>query len=164
MSQLTKVKESQALHPSFLPSSAWGSHPHVCKSRLSLDGLYCSCDEERRGEGKEAFAFLTRLCLYTWKLLVCNYHILSLAASKSRKRNILSFLPEYFFFSMSNSLWPHGLQHTRLPCPPSPGTCSNSCLSSLWFYPTISSSVVHFFSCLQSFPALGSFPMSWLFA
>jgi len=65
---------------------------------------------------------------------------------------------------MSASLWPHGLQHTRLPYPsPSPGACSNSCPLSQWCHPTISSSVVPFSSCLQSFPALGSFPVSQLF-
>ena len=58
-----------------------------------------------------------------------------------------------------------GLQHARLPCPsPSPRVCSNSCPLSWWCHPTISSSVTLFSSCLQSFPALGSFPMSWLFA
>ena len=66
---------------------------------------------------------------------------------------------------MSDSLWPHGLQHARLPCPsPSPGACSNSCPLNRWCHPTISSSVTPFSSCLQSFPALGSFPMSRLFA
>ena len=65
---------------------------------------------------------------------------------------------------MSNSLWPHGLQHTRLPCPsPPPRACSNSCPSSWWCHPTISSSVASFFSCLQSFPASGSFPVSQFF-
>ena len=63
------------------------------------------------------------------------------------------------------TLRPHGLQHARLPCPPlSPGVCSNSCLLSQWWYPTISSSIAPFSSCLQSFPASGSFPMSQLFA
>ena len=66
---------------------------------------------------------------------------------------------------MSESLQPHGLQHTRLSCPsPTPGACSNSCPSSWWCPPTISSSVIPFFSCLQSFPALGSFPINQLFA
>ena len=66
--------------------------------------------------------------------------------------------------SMSNSLQSHGLQHARLPCPsPSPGICSNSCLLSWWCHPTISSSVVPFSSCPQSFPASGSFPVSQLF-
>ena len=64
---------------------------------------------------------------------------------------------------MSNSLQPHGLQHARLPCPsPTPKVCSNSCQSSQWCHPTISSSVL-FSSCLQSFPASGSFLMSQFF-
>ena len=65
---------------------------------------------------------------------------------------------------MSNSLRPHGLWHARLPCPSlSPRVCSNSCPLSRWCHPTISSSVVPFSSCLQSFPASGSFPMSQVF-
>ena len=64
---------------------------------------------------------------------------------------------------MSNSLRPHGSQHARPPCPsPTPGVHSNSCLSSWWCHPAISSSVVPFFSCPQSLPASGSFPMSQL--
>ena len=64
---------------------------------------------------------------------------------------------------ISDSLRPHGLQHTRLPCPsPSPGACSNSCPLSWWCHPTILSSVVPFYSCLQSFPASGSFLKSLL--
>ena len=66
---------------------------------------------------------------------------------------------------MSNSLQPHGLQHTRLPCPSlSPRACSNSCPLSLWCHPNISSSVTPFSFCPQSFPASGSFPMSQLLA
>ena len=66
---------------------------------------------------------------------------------------------------MSDSLWPQGLQYARLPCPSLyPGVCSNSCALSQWCHPTISSSVTPFCSCRQSFPASGSFPMSWLFA
>ena len=66
---------------------------------------------------------------------------------------------------VSDSLQPHGMQHARLPCPSlSPGACSNSCPLSLWCHPTISSSVIPFSSCLQSFPASGSFLMSQLFA
>ena len=65
---------------------------------------------------------------------------------------------------MSDSLRPHGLKHTRLPCPsPTPGAYSNSCPLSRWCHPTISSSVVPFSSRLQSFPASGSFPMSQFF-
>ena len=61
-------------------------------------------------------------------------------------------------------LWPHGLQHARPPCPsPTPGVYSDSCPLSRWCHPTISSSVIPFSCCLQSFSALGSFPMSRLF-
>ena len=66
---------------------------------------------------------------------------------------------------VSSSLWRHGLQHARLPCPSStPSTCSNSCLLSRWCHPTISSSFVPFSSYLRSFPASRSFPMSLFFA
>ena len=66
---------------------------------------------------------------------------------------------------MSDSLWPHGLQHSRLSCPsPSPKVCSNSCPLSWWCHPTVSSSAAPFSSCHRPFPASGSFPMSQLFA
>ena len=66
---------------------------------------------------------------------------------------------------MWDSLRFHGLQHTRLPYPsPSPGACSNSCPLSQWCHPTISSSVIPFSSCLQSFQAPGSFLKSQIFA
>ena len=62
------------------------------------------------------------------------------------------------------TLWPHELQYTRLPCPsPTPRACPNSCPPSWWCHPTISSSVIPFSSCLQSFQASGSFQMSQLF-
>ena len=65
--------------------------------------------------------------------------------------------------AMSNSLRPHGLQHTRLPCSsPTPRACSNSCPLSQWCHPTISASIVPF-SHLQYFPASGSFPRSQFF-
>ena len=77
-------------------------------------------------------------------------------------------IPKYFLFShsvMSNSLWPHGLQHNRSPCPsPNPSVYLDLCPLSRWCHPTISSSVVLFSSCLQSFPASGSFQMSQHFA
>ena len=66
---------------------------------------------------------------------------------------------------VSDSLWPHGLQHARPPCPsPTPGIYSNWCPLSRWSHPAITSSVVPFSSCLQSFPASGSFQMSQFFA
>ena len=65
---------------------------------------------------------------------------------------------------VSDSLQPHGLKNTRLPCPsPSPGVCSNSCMLSRWCHPTISSSVIPFSPCLRSFLASGPFLTSWLF-
>ena len=65
---------------------------------------------------------------------------------------------------MFNSVWPHGLQHAKLPCSSlSPRACSNSCPLSQWCHPTISSSVTCFSSCSQSFPVSGSFPISQLF-
>ena len=71
-----------------------------------------------------------------------------------------------FFSSItqSDSLRPHGVQHARSPCPsPTPGVYSNSCPLSRWCHPTISSSVIPFSSCLQSFPESGSFQMSQFF-
>jgi len=66
---------------------------------------------------------------------------------------------------MSDSLWPHGLHHARLPCPSqSPRACSNSCPLSQWCHPTISSSVVSFSFCPESFPASGYFPISRILA
>ena len=77
----------------------------------------------------------------------------------------------YYFTSFSSvpqlclTLKLHGLHHARLPCPsPAPEACSNSCPLSRWCHPPISSSVVPFSSCLQSFPASGSFPVSQFFA
>ena len=65
---------------------------------------------------------------------------------------------------VSDSLQPHGLQHARPPCPSStPRVYPNSCPSSQWCHPTISSSVIHFSTHLQSFPVSGSFQMSQLF-
>ena len=64
---------------------------------------------------------------------------------------------------IADSLWPYGLQQTRLPCPsPTPRACSNSCPSSWWCHPTISFSVIPFSFCLQSFPASGSFTHVYL--
>ena len=80
--------------------------------------------------------------------MLCSFHSLQLSRSV-----------------VSDSLQPSGLQHARLPCPsPTPRAYSNSCPSSQWCHPTISSSVVSFSSCLQSCPASGSFLKSQLFA
>ena len=75
------------------------------------------------------------------------------------------FIYQFNFSSVvSDSLWPHGLQRDRPPCPsPTPGVDSNSCPLSRWCHPTISFSVVPFSSCLQSLPASASFQMSQFF-
>ena len=80
-------------------------------------------------------------------------------------KSIFWLISQFTHSVMSDSLWPHGLQCTRLPCPsPTPGIYSNSCPLSQWCHPTISSSVVPFSFRLQSFPAAGSFQMSQFFA
>ena len=90
---------------------------------------------------------------WNWSLLFKILHLL-VTVSVQFSRSVVS-----------NSLQPHGLQHARLPCPsPTLRAYSNSCPSSWWCHPTISSSVIPFSSHLQSFPASGSFQMSQLFA
>ena len=77
---------------------------------------------------------------------------------------ILGNLVQFSHLVVSDSSWPHGSRHSRPPCPsPTPGVHPNSCLLIQWYHSTISSSVVPF-SCLQSFPESGSFPVSQLFA
>ena len=86
---------------------------------------------------------------------------------RSRVRDIWSAGGNSVPFShsvVSDSFRPHGLQHTRLPCPsPTPGACSNSSPSSRWCHPAFSSSAVPFSCCLPSVPASGSFPVSQFF-
>ena len=88
---------------------------------------------------------------------------------KLRQREVkwhdLELLSLFSHYIVSESLQPHGLQHARPPCPsPTLGVYSNSCPLTRWCHPTISSSIVPFSSCLQSFPASGSFQMSQFFA
>ena len=79
--------------------------------------------------------------------------------------NVITTEVQFSHSVMSNSLRLLWLQHTRPPCPsPTPGVYSKACPSSQWCHPTISSSVIPFSSCLQSFPASGSFPVSQFFA
>ena len=104
--------------------------------------------------------------------LLSYWELISIALNTSERKpiNYLNYILQLFLlihlllFSRSvtsDSLRPHGLQHTKLPCPsPAPGACSNSCPLSRWCHPTISSAVVRFSSCLQSFPASESFLMS----
>ena len=102
----------------------------------------------------------------------CKAIILQLKINKLKKIKELLLLffilyqfSQFSYSVVSYSWWPHGLQHARPPCPsPTPGVHSNSYPLSRWHHPTISSSVIPFSSCLQSFPASGSFQMSQLFA
>ena len=129
------------LHPRCWPSFPGHEHLPCC---LILGSLLCPC--------------LTLPLINIWPCYSCP-----------------SWLPPLFYFLhhsvqficsvVSDSLRPHGLQHARLPCPsPTPGASSNLCPLSWWCHPTISSSVVPFSSCLQSFSASGSFPRSQFFA
>ena len=105
-------------------------------------------------------------------------HIPSILSGHRTTQEILMLLLHRTYISsaqfsrsvVSDSLWPHGLQHAcpvwkdRLLCPPFPRACANSCPSSQWCHPTISFPVISFSSCLQSFPASGSFLISQFFA
>ena len=124
-----------------------------------------------------------KLCLLHWQAgsLPLNtlgspgwgYHLLNLKRTSPSYLHPLKYCLKigdrtFFRFSrsvVSDSLWPHEPQHARPPCPsPTPRIYPNSRPLSWWCHPTISSSVVPFSSCPQSLPALGSFPMSQLFA
>ena len=106
------------------------------------------------------------LGVFLMKILRCFFSICfpsSLPAMKVSFCYVLSCCS--FAKVVSDSLQPHGLQHARLPCLlPSPGVCSNLCPLSQWCHPTILSSVASFSSCLQSFLASRSFPVSQFFA
>ena len=93
----------------------------------------------------------------------CKEH--STVPGPSKRFTVILLLSFQFSSIMSDSLWPHELQHARPPClSPTPRVHSNSCPLSRWCHPAISSSVVPFSPCPQSLPATGSFPMSQLFA
>ena len=103
-------------------------------------GIYCLC----------------KICVKMTKFIMLNSHF-------GWKDKMVSSV-QFSWSVVSDSLQPHGLQHTMLPCPsPTPGACSNSCPLSQWCHPTISSSDIPFSSHLQSFPASGSFPVIQLF-
>ena len=106
------------------------------------------------------FIFFLTLTFRDFKLIA---FLLTFVSSTERVRS-MKVLLLVFCQVMTNSLWPHEIQHTRLLClSPSPRVCSSSCPSSQWYHPTISSSVIPFSSRLQSFPASGYLPMSHLF-
>ena len=112
---------------------------------MSIKMIFCtySCTHTHRlRREKESSTY----CFWIWEYEISNLLLISHSV-------------------MSDSLQPHGLQHTRLPCPsPTPRACSNSNPLSWWCHPTISFSVIPFSSYRQSFPAPRSFPVSWIFA
>ena len=114
---------------------------------------------------KQSFPFLRVLSkhgVYFYKLFSSNQRLRLFLFDRTK---LVSISVQFSCSAVFNSLWPHGLYYTRIPCPPpTPGTCSNSCPSSWWCHPTISFSVIPFSSCFQSFPTSGSFQMSQFFA
>ena len=109
--------------------------------------------------------FKSRSVLYKCSLILYSFHFEWLSISNMTKilfriLSVSQFKPSVLF----DSLWPHRLQHARLPCSsPTPRAYSNSCPSLWWCHPTISFSVIPFSSRLQSFPPSGSFPMNRFF-
>ena len=173
LSQEDTMEEGIATPTVFLPGeshglrslagySPWGRHdwndlahiPNYIRFRPDLNQICSYCE-------------LRKSCI-SWHCKVYGWGHRSQGLSSNTESWIQSAHWGFLLFShsvMSNSLWPRGLQHARLPCPsPSPGVFSNSCPLSQWCHSTISSSVFPFSSCLQSFPASGSFPTSQSFA
>ena len=116
----------------------------------------CMLIKKTTGIGKTTYTFTDH------RLPVCRY-FLHLLMRGGRTQPVLRSV-QFSYLVVSDSLWPQGLQHARFPCPLlTPRACSSSHPSSQWCHPTISFSVIPFSSCLQSFPASGSFPMSQFF-
>ena len=146
----------------------------VCKCRCSPPTLLRTRDRSPASELPNAQTMPNLSWTWTrgWKRVTHNRDVVQargctfIKSSRQRFHSWWYRETSLFLFScsiVSDSLWPHGLKHTRLPCPsPSPGACSNSCPLSQWCHPTISSSVVPLSSCLPSFPASGSFLMTAL--
>ena len=107
---------------------------------------------------------LLRLVLSIWVLWSFNLFLSNRWRKVEKVNWYCSGSVQFSHSIVADSLWPHGLDHTRLPCPsPTPGVYSNSCPLSQWCHPTISSSVDPFSSRLQSFPSSRSFPVSQFF-
>ena len=107
----------------------------------------------------------SRGCSWSWDRTQVSYTAGRFLPSEPPWKSLISESVQFSHSVVSSSFKPHGLQHARLPCPsPTPGACSNSCPWSQWCHPTISSSVIPFSFCFQSFPASESFPMSRFFA
>ena len=141
-----------------------------------------SCLDSNLTQGKKCCAYSLNLFLYvrTFKIriyfhmllapvLAGSFKLLLYSKEEKDRKPLCNISPkssvQLSCSVVSNSLQPHGLHHIRPPCPsPTPGVYPNPFPLSRWCHPAISSSIVPFSSCPQSFPALGSFPMSQLFA
>ena len=132
-----------------MDSSLPGSSVHGFSRQVYWSGLPCPSPRNLLNPGIEPRS--TALQVDSWP------------SEPSMK--LLTLVRQFSHSIMSDSLWPHGLQHTRLLYPSStPGACSNLCPLSQWCHLTISSSVISFSSCLQFFSASGYFPMSQFLA
>ena len=157
--------DHQTISSSVFPSSS-------CHQSFPASGSFLMSQLVTSGGqriGASASASVLPMNIQGWFPLGLTGFISLLSKGLSRVFSSTTVWKFVFFSSVSQSCLtlcdPHGLQHVRLPCPsPTPGTCSNSCSSSWWCHPTFSSSSIPFSSCLQSFPASGSFQMSQFFA
>ena len=132
------------------PNSQWDTFSKHLSNPENCQGHHKQGTSEETPQSKEALS--TNIGVTS-----INGHVGSQVASWTEMTLLLLFSCSF----MSDSLQPSGLQPTRFPCPSlSTRVCSNSSPLSQWCHPTISSSVIPFSSCLQSFPASGSFPMS----
>ena len=150
---------SPGVHSDPCPSSLW-CHPAISSSVVP----FSSCPQSL--PASESFPMSQ---LFAWGGQSTGVSALaSFLPKKSQGLLVNNCIPCSVQFShsvLSDSLWAHGLQQNRPPCPSlSPGVYSNPCPLSRWCHPTISSSVLPFSSCPQSFPASGSFQMSQFFA
>ena len=157
------TKQQQQQHPNCFSMVQEGVCCHGCINcslRKGNEKGLPRCQDRRWGCPWQGGKPNSDLCLFLlwFRRLWYLHHIFQNSEDK---------VPYYVQFSssvMSDSLQPHGPQHARHPCPsPTPRACSNSCLSSWWYNPTISSSVIPFSSHLVSFPASGSFQRSQFF-
>ena len=146
---------SCAPKPSFLKAPCWGPRPPLPSPGNVCPLWICTC---------HASWFPCRDRASWWKVLFFFFFCLISHGNPCFYIELIVHVVQFSSSVMSNFLRPHGLQHTRLSSSsPTPRACSDSCALSHWCHPTISSSVTPFCSCLQSFPASGSLPMSQFF-
>ena len=121
----------------------------------------CLLGSQMRYKHTHNFVLLwyTHTTLHSEFVWIKNYYCYHIILLRQLSISLDSSSVQFSCSVMSDSLWPYGLQHARPPClSPSSGVYSNSCLLSWWCHPTVSSSVIPFSSCLQSFPTAKSFP------